>query len=318
VSAISGSPSYRVVVTDRVFPDVDTEREVLGEIGAELLVAEGKREAVLAAAEDADALLTTYFALDAEAIGRLRHCRIIARYGIGVDNIDLDAAKAAGIVVTNVPDYCVDEVAAHALALLLALLRRLPAGDRLVRAGEWGVEGVRPLHRLSETTVGIVGFGRIGRRLADLLRPLGPRLLVHDPYVEQTDDAELVDLEELLQHADAVSLHVPLSTQTRGLIGERELGLMRPSAVLVNTSRGPLVQLNPLLAALREGRLAGAGLDVFEQEPPNPAAFADVQTLLVSPHVAFYSEEAINESQSKAATQVVKVLSGQGPDYKVN
>ena len=309
---------YRVVVTDQVFPDVERERAALAEIGAELVVADGERTEVLAAAEDADALLTTYFALDAGAISRLHRCRVIARYGIGVDNIDLDAARDAGIVVTNVPDYSIEEVATHTVAMLLALLRKLPAGDADVRAGGWGITAVRPLRRVSALTVGLVGFGRIGRRVADLLGPFGCRLLVHDPYLEQAAGAEVVDLDRLLSNADAVSIHSPLTEETRGLIGPAQLARMRTTAVLVNTSRGPIVQLQPLLDALRDGRLAAAALDVFEQEPPDAGMLAGVDNLLVTPHVAFYSEESVAESQTKAALQVRKALLGQPVDYRVN
>lgn len=308
----------RVVVTDQVFPDVELERRVLAGLGAEVSVASGDRDAVLQAAVGADALLNTYLGIDADFIGRLERCRVIARYGIGVDNVDLDAARAAGIVVTNVPDYAVEEVAAHTLALLLGLLRRLPEGDAHVRAGGWGIGPVRPVPRLSELTVGLVGYGRIARRLADSLRGLGMAILVHDPYADVMDEGvEAVAFDDLLERADAVSLHAPLTAATRGLIGREQLARMPSHAVLVNTSRGPLVRLDDLLQALRAGVIRGAGLDVFDPEPPPAADFADVPGLLLSPHAAFYSESSIRESQRKAATQVLKVLTGEHPDYPV-
>ena len=310
---------YRVYVTDQVFPDLGIERGILAQIGATLTVASGDRDAVLTQVADADALLNTYLPLDARAISRLQHCRVIARYGIGTDNVDVEAARAGGIVVTNVPDYCVEEVAAHALSLLLALLRRVPEADALVRGGGWGVQSLRPIQRLSEVSVGLVGYGRISRRLAEMLRPLGVRLLVHDPYVdrESAPGVDLVGLEDLLAGSDAVSLHCPLTEETRGLIGAEQLARMREDAILVNTSRGPLVVLGDLLAALRGGTIRGAGLDVFPEEPPDAALFEGVPGLLLTPHVAYYSEAAIRESERKAATQIVKVLSGQPPDYPV-
>lgn len=308
----------RIVVTDQVFPDVDLERQVLAGIGGEVSVAVGDREEVLRAAAGADALLNTYLGIDADFIGRLAQCRVIARYGMGVDNVDLDTARAAGIVVTNVPDYAVEEVAAHTLALLLSLLRRLPEGGAHVRAGGWGIAPLRPVPRLSELTVGLVGYGRIARRLADSLRGLDMGVLVHDPFADIADRrVEAVGFDELLERADAVSLHAPLTPATRGLIGPEQLARMRPHAVLVNTSRGPLVRLDALLDALRTGVIRGAGLDVFDPEPPPAADFADVPGLLLSPHAAFYSEASIRESQRKAATQVRKVLEGQMPDYPV-
>ncbi|MGH9247913.1 MAG: C-terminal binding protein [Acidimicrobiales bacterium] len=309
---------YRVVVTDQVFPTVEVERRLLAELDADLEVASGTRDDVLAAAEDADALLNTYLPLDAAAMGRLTRCRIIARYGIGVDNIDLSEARRRGIVVTNVPDYCVEEVAAHAVAMILSLLRRLPEGQAVLRRGGWGVDELRPIKRLSETTVGVVGLGRIGRAVALALAPFGVRLVGHDPVVTDVPGVERLELDELLGIADAVTLHCPLLPKTRGLIDARRLALMHADAVLVNTSRGPLIVLDDLLDALRRGVIHGAGLDVFEQEPPDPTQLEGVPGLLATPHMAFYSEAALAESQNKAALQILKVLRGEQPDYQVN
>lgn len=310
---------YRVVLTDQVFPDIETERELLGAIGATVEVATGGPGEVAEQARDADALLNTYLPLRRDFIERLQRCRIIARYGIGVDNVDLAAARDAGIVVTNVPDYCVEEVATHTLALLLALLRRLPEADRLVRSGGWGMAALRPIPRLSELTVGLVGYGRIGRALAGSLRQLGFRLLVHDPYIDPATftEAELVGLDELLASADAVSLHLPLTEESRGIIGQKELAQMREQAVLVNTSRGPLIVLEDLVDSLRAGRLRAAALDVFPEEPADGPGLADVPGLFMTPHMAYYSEAALRDLQRKAVTQVVKVLSGAEPDYPV-
>jgi D-3-phosphoglycerate dehydrogenase len=306
-----------VVVTDQVFPDVDTERAILAEAGATLTVATGSRAEVLTLAASADALLTTYFPLGAEDIKLLTRCKIIARYGIGVDNIDLAGATAAGIIVTNVPDYCVEEVAAHAVALLLASARRLQEGHRQVADGGWGVGPLRPMLRPSEMTVGLIGFGRIGRRVATTLRAMEMRVLVHDPYLGAgADGVRQVDLDELLAVSDAVSLHCPLTSQTRGLINADTLSQMKPGALLVNTSRGPLVHLDSVLSALRAGTLRAAALDVLEQEPPEPG-LADIPGLLLTPHVAYYSESSLLESQRKAAGQVVKCLTGQPLDYAV-
>jgi D-3-phosphoglycerate dehydrogenase len=309
---------FKVVVTDQIFPDVEVERALLADIDASLEVADGSLHDALAKGRDADALLNTYLPLDADAFAQLERCRIVARYGIGVDNVDLDAASKAGVVVTNVPDYCVEEVATHALAMLLSLLRRLPQGDAKVRAGAWGLDGLRPMTRLSEMTVGLVGFGRIARRLGESLQVLGCRLIVHDPFLTPSDDLPpLMSLEELLRTADAVSLHAPLTARTKGMIDASALALMPEHAVLVNTSRGPLVVLEALVTALREGRLRAAGLDVLPVEPPPAGAVDDVPNLLLTPHTAFYSEQSVRESQTKAATQVIKVLTGKEPDYAV-
>lgn len=310
---------YKVVVSDQVFPSVEVERTLLADIDAELTVATGGIEEVLATAEDADAILNTYLPWDAAAIARLKKCRIIARYGIGIDNLDLAAAAGQGIVVTNVPDYSVEEVATHALALILASVRRVSLADETLRQGGWSIDLFRPIRRLSTLTVGLVGFGRIGRRIAAPLDALGARIVCYDPYLTPSSELPpLLSLDELLATSDIVSLHLPLTPETRGMIDDAAIGKMKPNAILINTSRGPLVQLDAVTTALRDGRLGGAGLDVFDTEPLDPARVEGVPNLLLTPHMAYYSEEALAESQRKAATQVIKVLTGEKPDYQVN
>ncbi len=310
---------YKVVVSDQVFPTVDVERELLAGIDAELSVAEGDVESVLATAADADAILNTYLPWTAESIARLENCKIIARYGIGFDNVDLTAASAAGIVVTNVPDYSVEEVATHALSLILASLRKVVVADASVRSGTWSIDNFRPIRRLSTLTVGLVGYGRIARRIAAPLEALGARIVVHDPYLQAGPELPpLLELDALLGEADIISLHLPLTDETRGIIGSEALSRMRPGSILVNTSRGPLVDLDALATALRDGQIGAAGLDVFDVEPLDGARIEGVPNLIATPHMAYYSEEALAESQRKAATQVIKVLTGQQPDYQVN
>jgi D-3-phosphoglycerate dehydrogenase len=309
---------FKVVVTDQVFPTVDLERELLASIGAELLVADGTVDGVARLASDADGLLNTYLPLRGETIAGLQRCRIIARYGIGTDNIDVAAASRAGITVTNVPDYGVEEVAAHAVAMMLALLRRLLEADRQVRGGGWGIDGLRPIRRISGLTFGLVGFGRIARRVAATLSALGATVIIHDPFVRAEPGLpKLVSLDELIAASDVISLHAPLTEATRGMFDEANLARTRPGAILVNTSRGPLVVMDDLAAALKSGQLGGAALDVFDTEPVQPGRLDGVPNLLVSPHMAYYSEESLRESQRKAATQVIKVLTGVDPDYPV-
>jgi D-3-phosphoglycerate dehydrogenase len=311
--------TYKVVVSDQVFPSVEIERELLAEIDADLTVASGEMESVLTEAVDADAILNTYLPWDAESIARLSRCKIIARYGIGFDNVDLEAASDAGIVVTNVPDYSVEEVATHALALILASLRKVVIANESVREGTWSIDNFRPIRRLSTLTVGLVGYGRIARRIAAPLEALGAHVIAHDPYLQAGPDfPPLLEFETVLSRADIISLHLPLTDETRGIIDADALARMKPDAILVNTSRGPLVDLDAVASALKEGRLGAAGLDVFDAEPLDPSRVEGVPNLIVTPHMAYYSEEALAESQRKAATQVIKVLTGEKPDYRVN
>lgn len=314
-----------VVVTDHVFPHLDAESKILAAEGHELRDAGGVRTPgeVAAAVADADAILNCYVPIPAEVIRSLTRCRIIARYGIGLDTIDVPEATARGIVVTNVPDYCIDEVSDHALALILSLVRRVAILDRSVRAGGWDLAPARPIHRLRGRTLGLVGFGRIARRLAEKAAPIGFRVVACDPFVP--DDAmasagvEAGDLDAVLTTSDVVSVHAPLTPESRHLIGSAELGKMKPGAFLVNTSRGPLIDLAALRDILDTGHLGGVALDVLETEPPE----ADDLLLrhpdvVVTPHAAFYSEEATVEQQRKAAEQVVAALDGEVPVYAVN
>jgi len=313
------SQNFKVVVTDQVFPSIDTETQLLAAIGARIEVADGTTEAVARIGGDADALLNTYLPITDQLLAQLPACKIVARYGIGVDNVDLAAAAHRGIVVTNVPDYSVEEVAVHTLGLMLALTRRLPDASRLVASGGWGLNGLRPIRRLSTQRAGLVGFGRIARRLAGYLTALGCEVVAHDPFLQPGPGLPaLLALPDLLGRCDVVSLHAPLTAHTKGLIGAAELATMKPDAVLINTARGGLVDVDAVIGALRAGQIRAAALDVLDAEPPAAGRLpSDLTNLLVTPHMAYYSEESIAESQRKAATQVVKVLTGGHPDYPV-
>jgi D-3-phosphoglycerate dehydrogenase len=307
----------KVLLTDQVFPSVEMERRLLREAGHELVIA-STPDQLRSHLGDADAVLTTYQPLPEELLDTMKKAKIIARYGIGVDNIDLKAAASRGIVVTNVPDYCVEEVAAHAVAMALALHRRLADADASVHAGHWGVDSVRPIRRLSTLTAGFLGFGRIGRKVASTMTTFGCRIVAHDPYAtDLPSTVGPVGLEELLAQSDILFLHAPLTPETRGIINTESIDLLPECAIVINVARGPLVVLEDLLAALRQGRLGGAGLDTFPTEPLDPAVLADVPNLLVTPHTAYYSEEAITESQRKATMQVIKVLAGEEADYSL-
>jgi D-3-phosphoglycerate dehydrogenase / 2-oxoglutarate reductase len=274
-------------------------------------------------ARDADAILTCFKLVTPKVVEAAAHLRVIGRYGVGVDNIAVAQATARGIPVTNVPDYCVDEVAEHVMALLLAQARKLLPYDAALRRGEWGIATGMPIHRISGSTLGIVGFGRIGRAVATRARALGMLVLAYDPYVAEEvvagAGAEAVDLDGLLRRSDYVTLHVSLDASTRHFIDAARLALMKPGAFIVNASRGAVIDLEALADALRAGRLAGAGLDVFEPERlPQDHPLLSAPGLLATPHVAFYSEESMVELRRRATRNVVAVLTGERPASVVN
>jgi D-3-phosphoglycerate dehydrogenase len=314
-----------VAVTDHVFPDLDQERALLAEAGHELRFERNAAtpDEVAVAVAGADAVLNCYAPMPGDVIRGLTGCVAIARYGIGLDTIDMDAANEVGIVVTNVPDYCIDEVSDHALALTMAVARGVALLDRRVRAGSWTPTDARPLHRIRGRTFGLVGFGRIARALAVKAAALGYEVVTTDPYLpeEAVREAgvEPLPFRELLARADVVSLHVPLTEESRHLIDAEALAAMKPGTILVNTSRGPLVDLEALRAALERGHLGGAALDVLEHEPPaadDPLLARD--DVVITPHAAFYSEESLRELQRKAVEQVIEALAGRRPPYAVN
>lgn len=313
-----------ILVTDHVFPNLDPERSILDGVG-ELKLAGAASEAELTEmAREADAVLNCYRPLSADLVGAMEKCRIIARYGIGVDTIPMRVATSRGIQVTNVPDYCIEEVADHSLALALALTRGILRGLDQTRAGGWDVKSLRPIHRQRGRTLGTVGFGRIARALAERAKVLGYDVIAFDPHLSEdvfaAAGARSVDLDTLFADSDVVSLHAPLTAQTRHMVDALRLATMRPGSILINTARGGLVDYQAVAAALREGTLGGAGLDVLDSEPPpsDSTPFSEVPNLIVTPHLAFYSEQAVIELQRKAAQQVRAILTGQAPDYPVN
>lgn len=280
-------------------------------------------EAFDRAAPLADAVLHMRGILDADRIARLTRCRIIAHYGTGVDRIDIAAASARGIWVTNGPRYAVDEVSSHAIALLFAVARKIVAADRAVRSGAWHIKPIVPLHRLAGKTLGLLGFGNIARETARKGRGLGLEAIAYDPYLDpgvfRDAGVRQVDFATCLQEADFLSVHLPLTEQTRGLVGRDALSWMKPSAILINTSRGAVVDEGALVDALRSGRLSGAGLDVFTREPlPTDHPLLTLPNVTVSGHIAFYSEESIEQMQRDAAEQVAQALVGKVPPFLIN
>jgi D-3-phosphoglycerate dehydrogenase / 2-oxoglutarate reductase len=312
----------KVLVTDYAWPSLDIERGILRELGAELVVAaSGEPDELVELADGCDAILTNWRRVPAEALDRAPGCLVVSRYGVGVDNIPVDHATELGILVVNVPDFCLQEVSDHAMALVLACARRVARYARETREGTWRLDGPG-LPRLSEQTIGLVGFGNIARALVPKARGFGMRVIAWTPRLGATSEEGVEvaqDLEQLLAESDYVSLHAPALPETTGLIGEAQLRAMRPTAYLVNTSRGALVDEQALVRALREGWIAGAALDVLQQEPAPPDhPLLGLDNAIVTPHAAFYSDTAIVELQTKAATNVAKVLGGTLPATVVN
>jgi len=308
--------SATVVITDWGFPTLDVERAIFDGHGITLRAHQCRTEDdVLKVVPDADVLMAQWAPVGAKAIGAMTHCRGIVRYGIGLDNIDLEAASRQGIPVRNVPDYCLDEVADHTIALMLTLQRQIPAVERRLRAGTWKITPPLALPPLRHSVLGLVGFGRIARLVAQRARAFGMRLTAFDPVVgEETmreEGVQGVTLPDLFAGSDIISLHCPLTAQTRGLINARSLGLMKPHALLVNTSRGGLIETAALVEALRSGTIAGAGLDVFDPEPlPPDHPLCALETALLTSHTAWYSDASVAELQRKAALAAVSLLQG--------
>jgi D-3-phosphoglycerate dehydrogenase len=312
----------RVVVLDDGYPGYDTEAAIIAAAGAELLLRPCRGDAARAAAEmaEADAVLVRETPVDAAAIAGTR-AKVIVRYGVGYDNIDTAAASARGIAVCNVPDYGTEEVSDHALALLLSAIRRIAEADRRVRAHGWGVPMDRKVYRIRGGTLGLVGYGRIGAAFHRKAAGLGyARVLVHDPFLRAAPDgAELASLDTIAAEADAISLHAPLTNATRHIIGRAFLAQVKPTLVLVNTARGGLVDEAALVAALAEGRLLAAGLDVYESEPlRQDSPLRGLDNVVLTDHAAWYSEQAIADLQRKAAEEVARALRGEKLLHQVN
>ncbi|HTD87475.1 MAG TPA: C-terminal binding protein [Candidatus Binatia bacterium] len=311
---------FKVVVIEHGYASIDCERDIIAKAGGELISAnELPREKALALAEDADGVLFRRGQVPAEMIRRFKRAKGIVRYGIGIDNVDLAAATAAGIIVGHVPAYCVDEVSTHAIALLLACVRRLVSMQERMRRGEWDVHRVDPVYRVAGKTLGIVGFGKLGKAVARKLGDWDLRLLAADPFAEAAHGAEIVDLATLCRESDFITLHAPLLPETRHLISHPELALMKRGVILVNTARGPVLDTTALLAVIESGKIAQAGLDVFEEEPlPADSPLRRHPKILVTDHMAWYSEESQADLQRTAAEEIATICSGRLPGSIAN
>ncbi len=312
----------KILITDYDFPDLDLERALYEAAGIEVKVAQCRTEdEVIAAAEGCQGLLVQYAPINAKVFAARPEIRIVSRYGAGFDTINTDDARAAGVWVGNSPDYGVGEVATHALAMTLALVRHIAFYDRDVKAGQWHFSSAGKMQRVSDMTIGILGLGRIGKRMAHISRNSFKRVIACDPYIIDGDFpayVERVSKEELFAQADAISLHVPLTDETRGLVDTSLIKLMQPGSVLVNTARGAVVNIFDLVAALDAGQLDGAALDVLPVEPPDVhARVVQHPRLLLTPHAAFYSVVAEKELRRKAAQNLIDWNNTGRPTYVV-
>ncbi len=316
--------NFKVLITDYAWSSIEPERQVLAEIGAEIIVAEiGDEAELITHAHKVDGILTCWKPVRESVISKAKNCKIIARYGIGLDNIDVESATKNGIIVTNVPAYCVDEVSDHAMALLLACARNIPMYNTAVKAGIWDQDSGRRMYRLRGKTIGVVGFGRIAKVLIPKAMAIGLKVNVYSPRtsaetIEQYG-ADKVTFNKLLKTSDFVTIHAPLTAETLHMFSYEEFCAMKSDAFLINTARGSIVDSSALTDALKNGEIAGAGLDVLETEPPDfSETFLHLDNVIITPHAAFISEESILELEVTAATCVLQVLSGKLPDSIVN
>jgi D-3-phosphoglycerate dehydrogenase / 2-oxoglutarate reductase len=310
-----------VVITDCDHGNIAAEEAVLEAAGVECRLYQVKTEDdVIVVAREADAIILQYAQITGRVLDGIPRCRVAIRYGVGVDTVDLAAATDRGVVVANVPDYCMDEVSDHALAMTLDLWRGTTLYDRAIRNGTWSAGMKKPMARLAGKVAGVIGVGRIGSLFARKAAGIGMTVLGCDPFLRSWPAlVRPVSLEELLREADVVSLHVPLITETRHLVNEKTLRLMKPTALLVNTSRGGVVDTAALHRALKEGRIGGAALDVLEEEPiPADSPLLSMSNVLLAPHAGWYSDQSIIDLKRKTAEAAVAVLRGQHPYSVVN
>lgn len=316
-----GKHSYRVVITDCDHGSIEEEKEVLYQIGAELILAQAKEEwALIQSCKDADGIINQYSILNRRVLENLKKCKVISRYGVGVDSIDLGAATDLGIIVANVPDYCIDEVANQTVALLFSLIRKISFFDKKVKSGQWDFRLGSPIYRTRGKTLGLIGCGKIGQEVARRISSFGIKVIAFDPFIDKPPETiELRSFDEVLRDSDFISIHCPLVDSTFHLIGEDEFKKMEKKPIIINTSRGPIIDEKALIKALKEGIISGAGLDVLEKEPPelgNP--LLEMENVILTPHAGFYSVESIKELKMRTAENVANVLQGILPKSVVN
>ena len=313
-----------VLVTDYAWESLEPEREILSKAGAELVIAPcGQEKELIELAKEVDGILTCWAKVTVKVVEAAKRCKVIGRYGIGVDNIAVEEATQAGIIVTNVPSYCVDEVSDHAMALLLGCARKISFYDTAIKKGQWSLQSGNKMFRLRGKTLGLIGFGKIARAMVPKAKAFGLHIIVFDPYIYEKDTKEygvvLASFDKLLSDADFISVHVPLTESTYELLNEQVFRKMKNTAYVINTSRGGVINTEALVRAVEGNWIAGAGLDVLPQEPPDindPLLSQD--NIVLTPHAAFCSMESLLDLQRTAANQVARVLRGKKPEYIVN
>jgi D-3-phosphoglycerate dehydrogenase len=316
--------TFKIVYSDHLFDNLDYERGLFEEIDAIVVDGEITEAPLEEIVTDADALVVMYRPVNAALMDRMPNCKIINRSGIGFDIVDLDAATERGIYVTNIPDYCIQEVSDHALAMILALQRKVAFYNTMMKAGEWDLNKGWLMHRIENQTLGLVAFGNIARAVCKKALAFGMKAIAYDPYLTDEQIIEggaepIKDLDVLLMNSDVISVHTPLTPETRGLIGEREISLMKENAIIINVARGGIVDEDALLIALEEKRILGAGLDVFAKEPVDLfGPLIQQERLICTPHAAWNSVESEMERRQKSAEDVIRALQGKVPKYLVN
>ena len=322
---------YKILFSDYYYPDIHQELKILGRLpdveiidGTKIISGGIKDEdTLLRYAEDVDALIVQFAPVTRKVIEGMKRCRIISRYAIGVDTIDVDAAHEKGIVVANVPDYCIEEVSDTTIAHMMNCVRKVSLAQQFLLCGDFSYEKIKPIHRFASLTVGLIAFGNIARRVAEKLQPFGNKIIAYDPYIKDKDQFPWVDfspLEEMLPKIDILSIHAPLNKETHHLIDRDKLALLKPGAIVVNTSRGGLLDEQALLDVIKEGRVTAAGLDVLEypdEEYDQSVLMQEPDKVVINPHMGWYSEEAILDLQRKVALNVYQMLSDGEPLYKV-
>lgn len=313
--------AFNVVITDCDHGSIEEEKNELKLINAKLSLLKAMTESeLISQCGQAEGIINQYALLTRKVLENLPQCQVVARYGVGVDTIDLKAATDLGIIVANVPDYCIDEVADHALALLLTLARKTAFFDRRIKGGEWDFRPGMPISGIRGKTLGLIGSGKIGLEVSRRISSFGVRVLAFDPYLKQAGlPFELTSLDDLLRESDFISIHCPLNEETRHLIGAAAFQKMAKQPIIINTSRGPIIDEQALIKALQAGQVSGAGLDVLEKEPPDPASpLLKMENVILTPHVGFYSVASISELKRRTAKNVADVLTGKWPASVVN